>query len=144
VAIVIMRVNLLIVTGLAVAGFGLGLVGCKKAEQKSKIDPHSPEAVLRQVVDLGAVLKEGVRAKDFAYVNDRAYYLQGMAKALYAKLDAGEQQRLGRVFNDVTRVAEELDHAAGRRHEGATVASMEKLEGLLKELEAQFGTTRKR
>jgi len=138
-----MCVDRLIVAGLALIICGPSLVGCKKAEQKAKVDPHSPEAVMRQIVELVPVLKEEVRAKDFASVNDRAYYLQGVAKALYAKLDAGEQQRLGRVFNDVTRVAEELDHAAGRRHEGATIASMEKLEGLLKELEAQLHPARK-
>ena len=77
-----MRVKLLIVAGLAVAGFSLGVAGCKKAEQKSKIDPHSAEAVLRQIVDQCAGLREGVKTKDFAYVTDRAYVLQGLAKAI--------------------------------------------------------------
>ena len=138
-----MRFSLLIVAGLAVAVCGFCLAGCRKAEQKPKLDPHSPEALVRQIMDLGTVLKEGVRVKDYAYVNDRAFYLQGLAKALNAKLDAGQKQRLDRLFNDVTRVAEELDHAAGRRHEGATIASMEKLEGLLNELDAQLGLARK-
>jgi hypothetical protein len=135
-----MRFDWRIKTGLAVLVCGLCVVGCnKKAEEKPKLDPHSTEAVKLQVMALGAVLREGVNGKDFAYVADRAYYLQGVAKALHSKLDAGEQQRLGGVFNNLIRAAAELDHAAGRRHEGATVASMEKVEGLLKELEAQLG-----
>ena len=138
-----MRLNFWIVAGLAAASGGLWLVGCTKSEPKPKLDPHSPEALVQQILDLGRVLQEGVRVKDFAYVNDRAFYLQGLAKALFAGLDAERQRRLARLFNDVTRAAEELDHAAGRRHEGATVASMEKLEGLLKELEGQLGAKRK-
>lgn len=132
-----MRVNLLILVGLAVAG-GLGGTGCKQSEQKAHIDPHSPEAVLRQMMDLGGVLREGVRVKDFAYVDDRAFYLQGLARALFKKLDGAQQQRLSRLFDEVIRVSEELDHAAGRRHEAAVVASFEKLERLLKDLETQF------
>ena len=44
----------------------------------------------------------------------------------------------GVFFDEVFKVAEELDHAAGRRHEEAVVASNEKLQGLLKDVEKKF------
>jgi len=42
------------------------------------------------------------------------------------------------ILDEVGRVAEELDHSAGRRHQEATEASMQKLQAVLKEFEAQF------
>ena len=140
----IMRSKLLMVASLALAVSGVGLVGCKKkAAQNSRLDPHSSEGLMQQVVVQGNMLREGVKAKEFAYVDNRAHYLQGVVKALYSSLDAEKKQRLESLFNEVIKVAEELDHAAGRRHEGATVASMEKLDGLLKELQAQLGAASK-
>src|SRR5262249_14725707 len=76
--------------------------------------------------------------RDFGSIDTQAYYLQGMIKALAAKLDAKKKQRSASFFDEVIKVAEGLDHAAGRRHEEATVASNEKLQGLLKEVEKPF------
>jgi hypothetical protein len=133
-----MRLKLLIFAEVALIVCGLALVGCKKPAQKSLFDPHSPEGLVQTILGQRDLLREGVRSKDYSYVDHHAYYLQGVAKALYAKLDPERKQQLGKLFNDVFLVAEELDHAAGRKHEPAVVASMAKLEGLLKELEAQF------
>jgi hypothetical protein len=134
-----MRVKLLIFAEVALM-VGLATVGCKKPAQQSKVDPHSPDGLVEALVRQGTLLREGVRSKDYSYVDDRAYYLQGIAKALQAKLNPEQRQRLDPLFNDVIRVAEELDHAAGRHHEGAVNASMDKLEALLKELQVKYGS----
>jgi len=137
-----MRIKLTIVASVALAVCGVTLAGCKKAEQKPPADPYSSDVVVRKIAEQGALLNDAVKQKDFAAIDNQAYYLQGMVKALYSKLDAEQKQRSGSFLDEVIKVAEELDHAAGRRHEGATVASMEKLQGLLKELEKQFPGTK--
>jgi hypothetical protein len=129
-----MRAKLIIAFSLAFCLGALWSIGCKKAEQKAAADPYSSEGVLRKVMEQGALLSDAVKAKDFPSIDKQAYYLQGMIKALQSKLDAGERERLAGYFDEVLRAAEELDHAAGRRHEAATMASMEKLQGLLKDL----------
>src|SRR5438128_2797338 len=119
----IMRTKRLMVAGFTLAMCGAGLVGCKKANGGAAVaDRHSPEAVMQTMMEQATVLDEGVKRKDFAKVDEQAYYLQGVAKALYASLAPEQQGRLDGLFNEVTRTAEELDHAAGRRHEEATVA----------------------
>lgn len=138
-----MRGKLWIFAGLVLLVGGWALMGCKKPAAPARLDPHSNEGLMQAIADQGALLREGVRAKDYNYVDDRAFYLQGLAKALRDKLDPERKQRLTPLFNEVIRVAEELDHAAGRRHEPATVAMMEKLDSLLKELQAQFGAAPK-
>ena len=134
--------KLTIVAIVALAGCGLTLAGCKKADTKPQADPYSSDGVVRKVMEQGVLLGDAVKAKDFPSIDKQAYYLQGMIKALQSKLDAGQQQRLAGYFDEVIKVAEELDHAAGRRHEAATVASMAKLQGLLNDLEKQVQATK--
>jgi len=137
-----MRLALTILAGAALAASGLTLAGCQKSEQKPQGDPLSSDIVAGKIAEQGALLNAAVKQRDFASIDKQAYYLQGMIKALALKLDAEQKQRSGRFFDEVIRVAEELDHAAGRRHGEATAASNEKLQGLLKELEKQFPGTK--
>jgi len=88
-------------------------------------------------------LSDAVKRKDFASVDDQAFFLQGLTKALHSRLDAERQQTLKGILDEVARVAEELDHSAGRRHQEATEASMQKLQEVLKEFEAQFKAGKK-
>lgn len=124
------------------AVFGLSLAGCKKADPMPQGDPFSSNIVARKIAEEGALLNDSVKQRDFASIDKQAYYLQGMIKALSSKLDAEQKQRTASFFDEMIKVAEELDHAAGRRHEEATVASNEKLQGMLKELEKQFQGTK--
>src|SRR6266487_6931135 len=137
-----MRAKLIIVVSLAFCLGALVTIGCKKAEQKAPADPYSSDGVMRKIVEQSAVLRDAVKAKDFPSIDKQAYYLQGMIKALQSRLDAGERQRLAGYFDEVLKAAEELDHAAGRRHEAATSASKDKLQGLLKDLEMQVQGTK--
>lgn len=132
-----MRPVILIVAGVSLAFFGLTWAGCKKADEKPQGDPFSSDNVFHKIAKQGALLNESVKQRDFGSIDTQAYYLQGMIKALGTKLDAEQKQRSASFFNEIIKVAEELDHAAGRRHEEATVASNEKLQNLLKELEKQ-------
>jgi hypothetical protein len=134
-----MREKLLICGSLALLAFGITFVGCGKREAKQpKIDPHSAEGLVVQIMALNGVLQEGVKAKDYSYVDDRAYYLQGVVQALEGKLDPGKKQQLSGLCVEIRRVAEELDHAAGRKHDVATTSSMAKLDGLLQDLNKQY------
>jgi len=141
VAYALVRAKLIIAASLAFC-FGVVMIGCKKEEPKARADPYSSDGVVRKIMEQGALLNDAVKAKDFASIDKQAYYLQGMIKALQSKLDAAARQRLAGYFDEVLKAAEELDHAAGRRHEAATSASMDKLQGLLKDLEMQVQGTK--
>ena len=138
-----MRGKLWIFAAVVLLAGGWALLGCKKSAPPPRLDPHSSEGLLKAITDHGDLLREGVRAKDWNYVDDRAFNLQGLAKALLNTLEPERKQRLTPLFNEVIRVAEELDHAAGRRHEAASIASFEKLDSLLKQLQAQFASAPK-
>jgi hypothetical protein len=109
-----------------------------------QIDPDSAVATVQKIMEQGVLLTDAVKRKDFATVDDQAYYLQGLTKALDSRLDAEQKQRLKAILDEVGRVAEELDHSAGRRHQEATEASMQKLQAVLKEFEAQFKAEKNR
>jgi hypothetical protein len=134
-----MRETLLICGSLALLALTIAFGGCKKAEQKVQVDPHSVEGLVNQIMALNGYLQEGVKQKDYSYVDNRAYYLHGVVKALEEKLDAEKKQQLGGLCKEIMLAAEELDHAAGRKHEVATISSMAKLDGLLQNLNKQFG-----
>ena len=131
----------LFVAGLALTA--LGVAGCKKANRPVQIEPHSAEGTVQKIMELGGLLSDAVKRKDFATVDEQAFYLQGLTKALYSRLDAEQNQRLKAILDEVARVAEELDHSAGRRHQEATEASMQKLQAVLNEFEAQFKAEKK-
>jgi hypothetical protein len=122
----------------------LGVAGCKKANPPVQIDPDSAVGTVQKIMEQGVLLSDAVKRKDFATVDEQAFYLQGLAKALYSRLDAEQNQRLKAILDEVARVAEELDHSAGRRHQEATEASMQKLQAVLNEFEAQFKAEKKR
>ena len=126
----------------ALCGFGLavalGLAGCRKASPPVQINPDSAENTVKKIMDQGVLLSDSVKRKDFAKVDEQAYFLHGLTQALYSRLDAEQKQNLKAGLDEVARVAEELDHSAGRRHEEATEASMQKLQAALKEFETQF------
>ncbi len=134
------KVFRLVGVGLAI---GLTLAACKKAQQPARVDPHSPEAALQTIRVQGGWLNDAVQRKDFQFIHDNMYYLQTLTKALQSKLDAGEKERLGSIFDELAKVTNELDHSAGRRHEEATQAGMQKLQEILKDLETQFNARKK-
>ncbi len=136
-----MRAQLLTCLGLAVAA--LVLAACRKANPPAAINPDSADGTVQKIMEQGVLLGDAVKKKDFATVDDQAYFLQGLIKALYLRLDAEQQQKLKTILDEVARVAEELDHSAGRRHLEATEASMEKLQAVLKEFESQFRERKK-
>jgi hypothetical protein len=119
------------------------LAACRKANPPAKIDPDSADATVQKIMEQGGLLSDAVKRKDFASVDDQAFFLQGLTKALHSRLDAERQQTLKGILDEVARVAEELDHSAGRRHQEATEASMQKLQEVLKEFEAQFKAGKK-
>jgi len=122
----------------------LVLTCCKKAKPAVQIDPDSAAGTVQKIMEQGVLLSDAVKRKDFATVDDQAYYLQGLTKALDSRLDAEQKQRLKAILDEVARVAEELDHSAGRRHQEATEASMQKLQAVLQEFEAQFKAEKKK
>ena len=56
-----MRANFLTMLGLSFALTALFLVGCKPAKPAAKIDPHSPEAALAQILEQGRLLTAAVK-----------------------------------------------------------------------------------
>ena len=139
-----MRAKILTRWGVSLALTALVLAGCKKANRAATIDPDSADATVQKIMEQGVLLGDVVKKKDFATVDDQAYFLQGLTKALYLRLDAEQKAKLKTSLDEVARVAEELDHSAGRRHQEATEASMEKLQAVLKEFEAQFKADKKK
>src|SRR6058998_2156597 len=121
--------------GIYFATAALVLAGCRKANRPVPIDPDSADGTVQKIMEQGVLLSDAVKKKDFATVDDQAYFLQGLTKALYLRLDPEQKQRLKASLDEVARVAEELDHSAGRRHLEASEASMEKLQAVLKEFE---------
>src|SRR5262245_54970015 len=113
------QANIFRVAGLGLLLIGLMLAACKRREQPVKVDPHSPEAALQVIMVQGNLLQEAAQRKDFQFIHDNMYYLQTLTKALQAKLDAGQQERLRSLFDELNKVTNELDHSAGRRHEEA-------------------------
>jgi len=139
-----MRAKMLSLFGTSLVMTALGLAGCKKAKPAVQIDPDSAAGTVQKIMEQGVLLSDAVKRKDFATVDDQAYYLQGLTKALDSRLDAEQKQRLKAILEEVGRVAEELDHSAGRRHQEATETSMQKLQSVLKVFEAQFKAEKKR
>jgi hypothetical protein len=133
-----MRVNLVIVVGLAVAVCGLCGAGCKKAEQKPKMDPHSPAGILQAMEQQVKLFNDALLRKDFAYIHDYAYYFNGMILAMHSQLDGAQKQRLRGSLEELSKLTNELDHSAGRRHAEATTATMQRLQVILGELGKQF------
>ena len=137
------QVRVLKLLCICLASSGLVLTACKKAQQPARVDPHSPQAALQTIMVQGSLLNDAAKRKDFLFIHDNMYYLQSLTKALQSKLDAGEKERLGNLFEELAKVTNELDHSAGRRHEEATQASMQRLQEVLKNLETQFKATAK-
>ncbi|PYI87391.1 MAG: hypothetical protein DME26_06280 [Verrucomicrobia bacterium] len=133
-----MRAKILVIVGVGLAMTAMLGNGCKKARPSVKIDPHSPEATIQQILLQGGLLNDAVKRKDFQYIHDNMYYLQSLAKALDAKLEVEQKERLHGLLDELAKVTNELDHSAGRRHEEATQAGMQKLQEVLRELETQF------
>lgn len=121
----------------------LPLTGCKEAKPPAKIDPHSPQAALQQMLEQGTLLNDAMKRKDFQFIHDNMYYLQSLAKALQGKLPAEEKERLKPLFDELARVTDQLDHSAGRRHGEATQSTMQRLQELLKDLASQFNAEKK-
>ena len=139
-----MRAKMLSLFGTSLVMTALVLTCCKKANRSVQIDPDSAAGTVQKIMEQGVLLSDAVKRKDFATVDDQAYYLQGLTKALDSRLDAEQKQRLKAILDEVARVAEELDHSAGRRHQEATEASMQKLQAVLQEFEAQFKAEKKK
>ncbi len=139
-----MRPKLLTLFGISLATTALALTSCKKANRPAPINPDSADGTVQKIMEQGVLLSDAVKKKDFATVDDQAYFLQGLTRALYLRLDAEQKEKLKTILDEVAQVAEELDHSAGRRHQEATEASMEKLQAVLKEFEAQFKTEKKK
>lgn len=134
-----MRVNLLIVAGLSVVLCSLLCsIGCKKAEQKPKLDPHSPEGVMLRLKEQSQLFNEAAGRKDFKYIHDYTYYFTGLAQALYGKLNDAQKERLRGSFDELLNLSNQLDHASGRRHAEATEASMQRIQLVLEEMDQQF------
>lgn len=133
-----MRVNLLIVAGLAVAVCGLCGAGCKKAKGPATPDPHSAEGVMLRLQEQGKLLNDALVRKDFKYVHDYAYYFTGLAQALFSKLNDEQKQRLRGSFEELVSLSNQLDRAGGGRHVEATEATMQRLQVVLKDLDTQF------
>ena len=133
-----MRVNLVVVAGFAVAICGLCGLGCKKAEQKPKIDPHSVAGTLQAMEQQTKLFNDALLRKDFAYIHDYAYYFNGLVLAMHSRLDDAQKQRLRGSLEELGKVTNELDHSAGRRHAEATTATMQHLQAILGELGKQF------
>jgi hypothetical protein len=120
---------------LTVLWFGAG--ACKK-QQPVRLDPHSSEAVLLTLIAQGKLLSEAAARNDLKYVHDYTYYFNGLAQTLSSKLNEQQKLRLRPVFDELSTITEQLDHASGRRHLEATQASLNQLQAKLKELERQY------
>jgi hypothetical protein len=133
-----MRVNLLLMTVLAVALCGTGPVGCRKAKGPAPVDPHSAEGVMRALQQEAKQLNDAFARKDFQYIHDYTYYFTGIANTLFAKLDADQKQRLRGSFDELFALADQLDHSSGRRHAEATEATLQRLQTVINNLDKQF------
>ena len=133
-----MRVNRLIVAGLALVVCDLCLVGCKKAEQKPKIDPHSAVGILQAMEQQTKLFNDALLRKDFGYLHDYAYYFNGLVLAMHSRLDDAQKQRLRGSLEELGKLTNELDHSAGRRHAEATTATLQRLQVILGELGKGF------
>jgi len=133
-----MRVNLVIVASFAVAIWGSCGLGCKKAEQKPKTDPHSAAGILQAMEQQTKLFNDALLRKDFGYIHDYAYYFNGLVLAMHARLDEAQKQRLRGSLEELGRLTNELDHSAGRRHAEATTVTMQRLQVILGEMGKQF------
>lgn len=106
------------------------------------MDPHSPDAVLLTLIQQGRLLNEATGRNDLKYVHDYTYYFNGLAQTLAGKLNEEQKSRLGVLFEQMSTITDQLDHASGRRHLEATQASMNQLLAILKELENQYRETK--
>jgi hypothetical protein len=129
-----LRVNLVIVASFAVAICGLCGLGCKKAEQKPKTDPHSAAGILQAMEQQVKLFNDALLRKDFAYIHDYAYYFNGMIPAMHSRLDDAQKQRLRGSLEELSKLTNELDHSAGRRHAEATTATMQRVQVILGEM----------
>src|SRR5207253_10266984 len=66
----------------------------KKSANQARLDPHSSEGLIQQVSQQEGLLRAAVKARDFTYIDERAYYLQGVLKALNSTLDPQKKQQL--------------------------------------------------
>ena len=129
-----MRVNLVIVASFAVAIWGSCGLGCKKAEQKPKTDPHSAAGILQAMEQQTKLFNDALLRKDFGYIHDYAYYFNGMIVAIHSLLDDTQKQRLRGSLEELGKLTNELDHSAGRRHAEATTATMQRVQIVLGEI----------
>ncbi len=138
-----MRVNLVIVVGLAVAVCGLCGAGCKKAKGPAKLDPHSAEGVFVQLRDQERLLNDALARKDFRYIHDYGYYFTGLVQALFSKLNDEQKQRLRKSFDELLNLSMQLDRSAGGRHPEATEATLQRVKVLVNEIDSQIRVPKK-
>src|SRR4051794_12849774 len=119
-----MRGKLLTGACLLVAACCLCFTGCKKAQQPARLDPHSADAVLLTLIQQGKLLNDAAARNDFKYIHDYTYYFNGLAQSLASKLDDQQRQRLRGLFDKLSTLTDQLDHASGRKHLEATQASL--------------------
>lgn len=122
---------------------GLLLAGCKKSESTAQTNPHSLDGVMDQIIQHVGLLEDAARRKDFKYVHDYAYYVKNLAQALYSHLDDEQKAQAKQPLADILKVVNQLDAASGRKHEEATLAGTQRLQEILKDLDAQLRQGRK-
>ena len=128
--------------GIGLALAGLLLVACKKSPPSSGPTPHSVDAVMEALVVHTGLLSQAVQRKDFQYVHDYAWYLKKLVETLYLALEPGQQEQVKSQCGEIVEVSNQLDAASGRKLEEAVLAGIQRLQEIVKEMDAKLKGTK--
>ena len=140
-----MKTKVLLAIGLCVVAVAL-VIAFHKKPKTATVDPafrHSSEAVVLTIREQQALLNEAAKKRDLRYIHDNMYYLETLAVALSRKVSGEKRAQVDTVLAELKRTTEEIDHWAGRKNQATTEAGLQKLESIIKELDALFATLKK-
>lgn len=132
---------------LVVVGMGGGILWkftLSKAEPSVLEDPafyHTAQGAHYRINELREVLSSALESDELHIIHDRMYYLEGLLDAFWKKLDSGEKEQVRELLKQLKQVAGQLDGFAGKGYVKATKTSLEKLFGLMDELDITYGST---
>ena len=119
----------------------IALAGCSKP-QAPKLDPHSVEAVLLELVDQARLLDEALARQDYNYLHDFGFRFKSLTQAFLGKLDEQQRPKMRTQCLELLDLASQLDRAAGGNRADATAATVQKLGEALKATERLYRETK--